>query len=104
MHASTKSLKQVTGTSQGARGRIFRPVALTYGFALVGALLFTLTVVPALTTVLLKNQTVSETEPGFLVWLRARYLSALRLALRWPLTTRLFGLVVLAVAIFLIPK
>jgi cobalt-zinc-cadmium resistance protein CzcA len=91
-------------TLERVEGRIFRPMALTYAFALGGALLFTLTCVPALTTVLLKNRKVKETEPEFLIWLRQRYLLALRLALRFPITTRLAGLLILAVAIFLIPK
>ena len=39
---------------------------------------------PALTTVLLKNRKVKEVEPEFLVWLRARYLAALRVALALP--------------------
>jgi cobalt-zinc-cadmium resistance protein CzcA len=90
-------------TLERVEGRIFRPMALTYAFALAGALLFTLTAVPALTTVLLKNRKVSETEPGFLIFLRAKYLWALRWALRFPLTTRFAGLIVLAVAIALIP-
>ncbi len=42
-------------TLERVEGRIFRPVALTYAFALGGALLFTLTAVPALTAVLLKQ-------------------------------------------------
>jgi cobalt-zinc-cadmium resistance protein CzcA len=91
-------------TLERVEGRIFRPVALTYAFALAGALVFTLTTVPALTTVLLKNRKVEEGDPGFLVWLRARYLSALRVALTYPLTTRLLGFVVLAVAMSLLPR
>src|SRR5438874_57875 len=91
-------------TLERVEGRIFRPVALTYAFALAGALVFTLTLVPALTTVLLKNRPVEDHDPGFLIWLRARYLSALRLALRYPITTRMGGLFVLAIAIALIPK
>ncbi len=91
-------------TLERVEGRIFRPVALTYAFALAGALFFTLTAVPALTTVLLRNRKVKEVEPEFLVWLKKRYLTALRVALRFPITTRLMGFVVLAYAIFLVPK
>ncbi|MEO6420664.1 MAG: efflux RND transporter permease subunit, partial [Polyangiaceae bacterium] len=91
-------------TLERVEGRIFRPVALTYGFALAGALFFTLTAVPALTTVLLKNRKVKEVEPEFLVWMRVRYLSALRVALRFPLMAPLAGLAVLAYAIYLVPK
>lgn len=91
-------------TLERVEGRIFRPVALTYAFALAGALFFTLTTVPALTAILLRRARVTEADPEFLVWLRARYLSALRLALRYPLTTRLFGLVILGVAIAIVPR
>jgi cobalt-zinc-cadmium resistance protein CzcA len=91
-------------TLERVEGRIFRPVALTYAFALGGALLFTLTVVPALTAVLLRRRRVEEVEPGFLAFLRRHYLSGLRVALRYPITTRLAGLVVLVFALALIPR
>ncbi|MEO6419112.1 MAG: CusA/CzcA family heavy metal efflux RND transporter [Polyangiaceae bacterium] len=91
-------------TLERVEGRIFRPVALTYAFALGGALFFTLTAVPAITTVLLKNRKVKEVEPEFLVWLRGHYLTALRVALNYPIITRLAGFVVLAYAVYLIPK
>jgi cobalt-zinc-cadmium resistance protein CzcA len=91
-------------TLQRVEGRIFRPVALTYAFALIGALLFTMLTVPALTTVLLKNQRVKEKDPRFLVWLRARYLTGLRAALRFPIATPLLGLALLVLAVILIPR
>ena len=91
-------------TLERVEGRIFRPVALTYAFALLGALFFTMTAVPALTTVLLKHRKVSEQDPAFLVWLRARYLSGLRVALRHPWAPPLVGVVVLAVAVSLVPR
>jgi heavy metal efflux system protein len=91
-------------TLERVEGRIFRPVALTYAFALAGALVFTLTTVPALTTVLLKNRKVKDADPGFLIFLRTHYLSALRVALNYPLTTRLLGFVVLAIAMGLVPR
>src|SRR5262249_17716238 len=90
-------------TLERVEGRIFRPVALTYAFALLGALFFTMTTVPALTTVLLRKGKVKEHDPGFLVWLRARYLSALRGALRYPFGPPLAGLAVLALALALVP-
>jgi cobalt-zinc-cadmium resistance protein CzcA len=91
-------------TLERVEGRIFRPVALTYAFALAGALLFTLTAVPALTTVLLKNRKVTEVEPGFPVWLRERYLRILGVAMRHPLLTGLCGLIILGVATALLPR
>jgi cobalt-zinc-cadmium resistance protein CzcA len=91
-------------TLERVEGRIFRPVALTYAFALGGALFFTLTCVPALMSVLLRHGKVEEVEPKFLVFLRARYLSALRRALKHPLWTCAAGGAVLAAAIALIPR
>src|SRR5450432_1583684 len=91
-------------TLERVEGRIFRPVALTYAFALVGALCFTMTTVPALTTVLLKNRKVKEEEPGFLVWMRAHYLSALRVALRPSRAPPLLGLAMLGGAVSLLPR
>ena len=41
-------------TLQSVEGRIFRPLALTYSFALVGALVFALTLVPALCAALFR--------------------------------------------------
>ena len=75
-------------TLERVEGRIFRPVALTYAFALAGALFFTMTGVPALTAVLLKHRKVEEKSRGSCVWLRARYLTALRVALRYPSVRR----------------
>jgi heavy metal efflux system protein len=91
-------------TLERVEGRIFRPVALTYAFALLGALFFTMTTVPALTTVLLKNRKVKEEEPGFLIWMRAHYLSALRVALRHSWAPPLVGLAMLAGAVSLLPR
>ncbi len=91
-------------TLERVEGRIFRPVALTYAFALLGALFFTMTAVPALTAVLLKHRTVKEEEPGFLRWLRVRYLAMLRMALRHPVAPPLVGVAVLALAVALVPR
>jgi cobalt-zinc-cadmium resistance protein CzcA len=91
-------------TLERVEGRIFRPMALTYAFALAGALLFTLTSVPALTTILLRKGRISESEPPFLGFLRHRYLSALRWVLRHPWFTRFCGVAILASAIAVIPR
>lgn len=60
-------------TLQSVEGRIFRPLALTYAFALVGALVFSLTVVPALCAFLFKPKHANITEPKWIVALRTLY-------------------------------
>ena len=91
-------------TLERVEGRIFRPMALTYAFALAGALLFTFTTVPALTAILLRKARVAESEPQFVIFLRSRYLTALRWALKHPWMTRSSGVAVLALAVALIPR
>ncbi|MEO8765599.1 MAG: CusA/CzcA family heavy metal efflux RND transporter [Ginsengibacter sp.] len=48
---------------QKVEGKMFSPLAYTLGFALVGALLFTLTLVPALSSVLLKKNVREKHNP-----------------------------------------
>jgi cobalt-zinc-cadmium resistance protein CzcA len=91
-------------TLERVEGRIFRPVALTYAFALAGALLFTLTCVPAITATLLKYRKVSEKHPAFLVWLQEAYLRALRWTMRRPLFMGAVAAGVIGLAIVLIPR
>jgi heavy metal efflux system protein len=91
-------------TLERVEGRIFRPVALTYAFALGGALLFTLTLVPAMTAALLKHRPVSEAEPPFLQRLRRAYQWALRGTLRRPGLTALSSLPLIGIALFLMTR
>ena len=48
---------------QSIEGRIFRPLAMTYSFALLGALVFAMGLVPALCALLLKPKDVMVEEP-----------------------------------------
>ncbi|HVR60928.1 MAG TPA: efflux RND transporter permease subunit, partial [Polyangia bacterium] len=91
-------------TLERVEGRIFQPVALTYAFALGGALLFTLTTVPALTAALLKHRPVGEKHPAFLDWLQARYRWGLGVAMRRPLRTALVAAGVVLAAMALVPR
>ena len=60
-------------TLQRVEGRIFRPLALTYSFALLGALVFALTVIPALCAVVLRPRDAEVREPTLLVRMRDGY-------------------------------
>ena len=91
-------------TLERVEGRIFRPVALTYAFALGGALLFTLTAVPALTAALLKHRPVKEAHPPFLAWLQDRYLAGLRVTMRRPFLVALVAVAVIGGATALVPR
>lgn len=64
-------------TLQSVEGRIFRPLALTYAFALGGALVFSLTVVPALCAFFFRPEHAQLKEPGWVEALRNTYRRAL---------------------------
>ncbi|MAT65480.1 MAG: CusA/CzcA family heavy metal efflux RND transporter [Gammaproteobacteria bacterium] len=66
-------------TLQGLEGKLFTPVALTIVFALGGSLLLSLTVIPVLASLLLKQ--VSHAEP----WLPRKLQGLYRPLLRWAL-------------------
>jgi heavy metal efflux system protein len=85
---------------QGVEGQIFSPMARTYAYALVGALLATFTVTPCLASLLLPEQ-VREVETIVVRAIRSVYAPVLR----WSLTNRratvVIGIVFLAVSLFL---
>src|SRR5258708_25637336 len=69
-------------TLQGMESRMFRPMAITVCSALVGSLLFALTLVPALSSLILKVPSNAETRGGesesaWFIVLRDRYRSSL---------------------------
>ena len=73
-------------TLEGMEGKMFAPMALTVGFALVGSLLLALTVVPVVATWVLPKHPVEHHEP-VMDRLRAFYERTLRQVLRFkPLT------------------
>jgi heavy metal efflux system protein len=82
-------------TMQGVEGQIFGPMARTYAYALVGALLATFTVTPCLASLLLPEH-VAETETRLVRALRAIYTPILRWSLSNRGITVAIGLVFLA--------
>ena len=80
-------------TMQGVEGQIFNPMARTYGYALLGALLATFTVTPVLASYLLPDH-IAESDTLFVRALHAVY----RPVLRWSLMHRT-TMVVIAVAL-----
>src|SRR5439155_607017 len=73
-------------TMRGVEGRIFTPMAITYGLALGAALALALTYAPALSSLFLKRK--SEHHTTFLVrWLNHAYYPVLRRCLARPAWT-----------------
>ena len=68
-------------TFQRVEGKIFSPVAYTLTFALLGAILLTLTVVPALLSISLRYADLAEKHSRWMSWLQERYRDFLRRAM-----------------------
>jgi len=88
-------------TLQRVEGRLFKPMAWTVAFALLGALLFSMLIASALSTLLFRNG-VREWHNTVMAFLTDRYRKAVRWAIEHRLTTVGAGAVGLCGAIFLI--
>ena len=87
-------------TMQGVEGQIFGPMARTYAYALVGALLATFTVTPCLCSLLMPAH-VSEVETLIVRGIRRVYQPVLRWSLRRRPITIAIGMVFLLLSGFL---
>jgi len=87
-------------TMQGVEGQIFGPMARTYAYALVGALVATFTITPCLASILLPEH-ISEVETIVVRSMRRLYTPVLRWSLRNREITVAIGLIFLVVSGFL---
>jgi cobalt-zinc-cadmium resistance protein CzcA len=85
-------------TLEGVEGKLFRPMALTVIFALLGSLILSLTVMPVLASLLLPGR-VKETEPWITRLGRYLYRPALHAAIRHGVVVIVFTLCSLAMAV-----
>ena len=89
-------------TMQGVEGRIFGPLAITYGIALGAALFLSLTYAPALTAWMFKG--VSSHRDTFLVrWLNKGYEPVLKKCVNLPKTTLTISALCLAATLSTVP-
>jgi len=87
-------------TLQRVEGRLFRPMALTVAFALLGALTFSILIAPVLANTLFRNG-VREWHNPVMTYLTASYRKRLRWCLGHRVLTVGIGLVALAASLFL---
>ncbi len=86
----------------GPAGKLFHPMADTMGFALLGALLLTLTLVPVMVSYWF-TKGVKERENRAYGWFKREYGSELKWCLARPKLTMLIATVIFAASLFLIP-
>ena len=84
-------------TLEGIEGKLFRPMALTVIFALLGSMVLSMTLMPALASWLLPDR-MTEREPLLLRLIKGIYRPLLALAMRFKLAVLLFAGAILTVA------
>ncbi len=90
-------------TFQRIEGKLFEPMAVTISVAVVGALLLTLTLIPALASLFFRRPP-SERESPLLRWLRRPYLPAVRWCVRRPVIPLLGAAGLLALSLFVFTR
>ena len=88
-------------TLEGVEGKLFKPMAFTITFAMLGSLLFSLTLVPVLCTFGLK--VTGDEDTKVVRWIRGRYEPLLRRALRNGRRVVLGAVAALALSLALVP-
>jgi cobalt-zinc-cadmium resistance protein CzcA len=87
-------------TLQEVEGRLFKPMAWTVAFALLGALTFSMIIAPVLASILFRKG-ATEWENPVLAWLREHYRTAVRSAIEHRYITVGIAGVLFAIAVFL---
>ncbi|SOZ05363.1 efflux RND transporter permease subunit [Cupriavidus taiwanensis] len=85
----------------GLEGKLFKPMALTITFAMVGSLILTLTLIPVLSALILKPKVEKDTV--LVRWVKAAYLPLLERALEHKKMVFAAALVLLASALAVFP-
>ncbi|MNS18093.1 Cobalt-zinc-cadmium resistance protein CzcA [compost metagenome] len=89
-------------TLEGMEGKMFAPMALTVGFALIGSLILSLTVIPVLATWVLPKAHKEKPEP-WMDRIKAAYSRTLRLAMRSKIATVAIALAAFIGSMLVVP-
>ncbi|MCX6299474.1 MAG: CusA/CzcA family heavy metal efflux RND transporter [Bacteroidetes bacterium] len=84
---------------QKVEGKMFSPLAYTLGFALLGALLFTLTLVPALSSILLRKN-VREKHNPIVLFFENLVSKSYKVVMNWPKASLLIALIAMSLTFF----
>ena len=88
-------------TLQRVEGRLFKPMAWTVAFALLGALIFSILIAPVLASVFFRDR-IREWKNPVLVFLTKQYRARVRWAIEHRWTTLSAGIAALGISMFLV--
>ncbi len=85
----------------GVEGKMFKPMAMTFSFALIGAMIFGFTYVPVVSSLFLRP---SKNENNFshklMNWLKNLYIPSMEFAMKNKVMVLAFSVVLLAISVF----
>lgn len=84
---------------QKVEGKMFSPLAFTLGFALLGALIFTLTLVPVMSSMLLRKNVREKNNP-FTAFISKVFLAMFRAAFKRKTLSLVLAFLILGISIF----
>ena len=85
---------------EGESGRLFKPLAFTKTFAMAGASILAITLIPILMLYFIRGRIIPESKNPLSRFTIAVYEPALRLVMRFPYTAILLAVVLIAVTIY----
>ncbi|MHC4122848.1 MAG: efflux RND transporter permease subunit [Planctomycetota bacterium] len=91
-------------TLESMEGKMFKPLALTICFALIGSLVVTLTIVPVLGSIMVKRSTIKNRDNFLVRFIHRFYMPLLIKAVRGRWITVAIAAAVMAVSFSVLPK
>jgi cobalt-zinc-cadmium resistance protein CzcA len=93
-------------TLSGVEGKMFKPMALTFSFALLGAMILCLTYIPVISSLFLKPRKANKKNVSdrLVAWIERRYDPIIRLALKQRAVTLLLAVVLLGFSLVLFTR
>ena len=91
-------------TFQRVEGKIFSPVALTLSFAMLGALILTMTLIPTLLTITMKHHSLAERHSSWMQGLQGWYRETLQKAQNNKKGILIFSSILLVITLALAPS
>ncbi|MBC3884318.1 efflux RND transporter permease subunit [Undibacterium griseum] len=91
-------------TFQRVEGKIFSPVALTLSFAMLGALILTMTLIPTLLTLTMKHHSLAEKHSEWMVRLQNSYRALLEKTEQKKRQVMIASSILLAITLALAPR
>ncbi len=90
-------------TLEGVEGKMFRPMALTVVFALMGSLVIALTLMPVLASLSFRGRVTAEREPRLAGWLKRVYRPRLQRAVERPRFTAGVAALIFVATLSIVP-